>query len=128
MKFNKGPLSFQQQLEQLEERGMTFPDKGRALNILSSISYYRLSAYWYTFYQLPQDNHIFKPNTDFELVYNTYKFDRKLRILLFDQIERIEIALRTQLIYHYCHIIMDLTGMKKKSFTASHIISTSSKN
>ncbi len=103
MKFTKGPLTFQEQIEQLDKRGMTFPNKDRALNILSSISYYRLSAYWFTFYQLPQEKHLFKPNTDFELVYNTYKFDRKLRILLFDQIERIEIALRTQLIYHYCH-------------------------
>lgn len=83
---------------------MEIPDEDRAYNILSSISYYRLSAYWYTFYKLPQDDHQFKKGTNFELVYNTYKFDRKLRILLFDQIERIEIALRTQLIYHYCHL------------------------
>ncbi len=82
---------------------MNIPDENRAYHILSSISYYRLSAYWYTFYQIPQSEHNFKEGTDFELVYNTYKFDRKLRVLLFDQIERIEIALRTQLIYHYCH-------------------------
>lgn len=103
MKFKKGPLSFEEQVELLEKRGMNIPDKARAFYILSSISYYRLSAYWYTFYKLPQDDHDFKAGTNFELVYNTYKFDRQLRILLFDQIERVEIALRTQLIYNYCH-------------------------
>lgn len=63
---------------------MEVPDEDRAYNILSSISYYRLSAYWYTFYKLPQDDHQFKKGANFELVYNTYKVDRKLRILLFD--------------------------------------------
>lgn len=74
---------------------MMIPDEKRAFHILFSISYYRLSAYWYTFYKLPHNDHQFKEGTNFELVYDTYKFDRKLRILLFDQIERIEIALRT---------------------------------
>ena len=32
-----------------------------------------------------------------------YKFDRKLRLLIFDAIERIEIALRTQVIYQLSH-------------------------
>jgi abortive infection bacteriophage resistance protein len=116
MLFDKGPLTFQEQIELLKKRGMSFPDEKRAYNILSSISYYRLSAYWYTFYKFPQENHQFKEDTDFELVYNTYKFDRKLRILLFDQIERIEIALRTQLIYNYCHFHGSNWYEKKKLF------------
>ena len=33
------------------------------------------------------------------MVYDLYKFDRKLRLLLFDAIERIEVALRTQIVY-----------------------------
>lgn len=48
-------------------------------------------------------NHIFKPNTKFEDVIALYNFDRELRILLFDVIERIEIGLRTRMIYHLSH-------------------------
>lgn len=36
-------------------------------------------------------------------IWNIYKFDRKLRLLVFDAIERIEIALRTQIIYQLSH-------------------------
>jgi len=45
----------------------------------------------------------FRPGTSWDDVYNLYKFDRKLRLLVFDAIERIEIALRTQLIYQLSH-------------------------
>lgn len=44
--------------------------------------------------------HKFKPNTNFESVIERYNFDRHLRLILFDAIERIEIALRTKMIYH----------------------------
>jgi abortive infection bacteriophage resistance protein len=48
-------------------------------------------------------NHIFKENSKFEDVIALYNFDRELRILLFDVIEKIEISLRTKLIYHLSH-------------------------
>lgn len=44
--------------------------------------------------------HTFKPNTYFEDILDRYTFDRHLRLILFDAIERIEIALRTKMIYH----------------------------
>lgn len=44
--------------------------------------------------------HTLKPNTYFEDIVNRYNFDRHLRLILFDAIERIEIALRTKMIYH----------------------------
>lgn len=37
------------------------------------------------------------------MVYNLYVFDRKLRLLVFDAIERLEIAIRTQIIYQLSH-------------------------
>lgn len=46
---------------------------------------------------------IFKASTNWDDVCNLYKFDRKLRLLIFDAIERIEIALRTQIIYQLSH-------------------------
>src|SRR5690606_21052803 len=44
-----------------------------------------------------------KPNSKFSDVINLYNFDRELRILLFDVIEKIEISLRSKLIYHLSH-------------------------
>lgn len=45
--------------------------------------------------------HIFLPNITFHDLVDLYIFDRELRLLVFDAIERIEIALRTQVIYQY---------------------------
>lgn len=46
-------------------------------------------------------NHTFKTGTTFEQIKDLYVFDREFRLLIFDAIERIEIAFRAQLIYHY---------------------------
>ena len=89
------------QIELLKSRGMQITDYNKACHYLSNISYYRLSAYWFTFLKKPQNLHVFIEGTTFDKVKSTYIFDRKLRLLIFDEIERIEIAIRTQLIYHY---------------------------
>lgn len=72
------------------------PDEDKALSHLKEISYYRLSAYFLP-YQLVKDT--FNAGTTFDQVIDTYTFDRELRLLVFDCIERIEIAIRTQFIY-----------------------------
>ena len=66
---------------------------------LENISYYRLKGYWWDT-QNDFSNHTFHPNTYFEDIIDRYNFDRHLRLILFDAIERIEIALRTKMIYH----------------------------
>jgi abortive infection bacteriophage resistance protein len=43
---------------------------------------------------------LFKQNSKFKDVISLYNFDAELRILLFGVIEKIEISLRTKLIYH----------------------------
>ena len=45
----------------------------------------------------------FKDGTTWDMVYDLYVFDRKLRLLVFDAIERLEIAIRTQIIYQLSH-------------------------
>ena len=100
--FDKHFLTLNEQITLLESRGLTIEDKQKAFIYLSNISYYRLSAYWYTFLEKPQCNHIFKAHSSFKKVIETYVFDRKLRFLIFQEIERIEIAVRTQLIYNFC--------------------------
>lgn len=96
--YTKQPLSITDQITKLEERGLVIPDKEKAAHYFSNISYYRLSAYMLA-YQAKDGSHTFHPGTSFDSVLELYVFDRALRVFTFDAIERIEIALRTQLIY-----------------------------
>lgn len=73
---------------------------------LSSVSYYRLSGYWHPFRQDDPNCAGGKLDTfilgaSFDSVWARYRFDRKLRFLLMDAIERIEIAIRTKLVLYF---------------------------
>lgn len=94
----KDPKNIQEQIDFLESRQMSFRDIFKASHLLSNISYYRLKGYWYEM-QADVKNHIFQKNVYFEDALDLYNFDRHFRLLVFNAIERIEIALRTKLIY-----------------------------
>ena len=94
--YNKPPKSFQDQLKQLKSRNLTVDDDAKALAYLANISYYRLSAY---FLPYQQSKDWFVDDASFKQIIDTYSFDRELRLLVFDCIERIEVAIRTQFIY-----------------------------
>ncbi|WP_233861253.1 Abi family protein [Tenacibaculum piscium] len=100
--FTKKALTVSQQVAQLQERGLVIKHPRIAEKYLLNISYYRLGEYWYVM-QSDKENHLFKPNSKFEDVIALYNFDAELRILLFDVIEKIEISLRTKLIYYLSH-------------------------
>ena len=78
------------------QRGMCFKDEKAAQNLLKKISYYRLKGYWWDV-QTDTVLHLFQPNVYFEEIIERYDFDRKLRLILFDAVEQIEIALRTKI-------------------------------
>ena len=59
------------------------------------MNYYRLSGYLYPFRILPGDN--FVAGTDLDTVWRRYTFDRRLRLLVLDAMERIEVAVRARL-------------------------------
>jgi abortive infection bacteriophage resistance protein len=88
-----------EQLQLLKDRGMTVENENQAIHFLSNISYYRLKGYWWDM-QTDSVNHQFATGSTFEDVIERYNFDRHLRLVLFDAIERIEIALRTKMISH----------------------------
>lgn len=94
--FDKIPLTYEQQLDLLKSRGLNVTNEPKAISYLKEISYYRLSAYFLP-YQRVKDK--FNEGVTFEQIINTYSFDRELRLLIFDCIERIEVAIRTQIIY-----------------------------
>ncbi len=92
------------QLELLKSRGLLVDDDTAALNYLARIGYYRLSGYWYPLRVMDTEtsrkqkqpvrcNH-FMPESHFEDIVKLYVFDKKLRLLALDALERIEMALR----------------------------------
>lgn len=95
MEYTKPFLSFDQQALLLQERGM-LGDYDVMVEHLKDIGYYRLSGYWHIF---KADDDRFKPGTSFDQVWHYYVFDRQLRLIVFDAIERVEIYIRTQLAY-----------------------------
>ncbi len=102
MIYSKKSFTIDEHIQQLRERGLIISDENEAKFYLSHISYYRLAGYWWSM-QSDKTNHIFKDNSKFEDVISLYNFDSELRILLFEIIEKIEISLRTKLIYHLSH-------------------------
>lgn len=110
IQYNKPHLSLNKQLKLLQERGIKVTDKDRALCYLQHIGYYRLSAYWYPFREsitvTSNDKTIttvldnFKDGTLFSHAVDLYVFDKKLRLLLLDALERIEVNVRVDIVHH----------------------------
>lgn len=113
----KSWLSLDDQLNLLTSRNVIISDRDKAKEFLERIGYYRLSGYLYPFKmdsglccEYPPKN--LKPssefsgriikidnyqNINFEKIADLYVFDKRLRLLILDAIERIEIALRSQI-------------------------------
>ena len=82
----------------LQSRGLIVADTVKAESYLEHIGYYRLSAYMYPLLQMPKEQHRYKPNTTFSQVMMLYRFDKKLRLLIFNEIEKIEVAVRSAIV------------------------------
>ena len=95
----------------LKNRGLSIMDEQKAINYLANIGYFRLSAYCYPLLDEPKTNHIYKSGATFDLAMNMYLFDRKLRILLFNEIEKIEVAIRSAMNNWICDALNDVFWM-----------------
>ncbi len=107
MKYSKPAITFSDQAEQLLKRGLVAQDKQAVIEKLQAVSYCRLSAYWYPFRQ-PDGS--LAAGTSLEMVWRRYTFDRQLRLLVLDAIERVEIAVRSQVINR--HSLEHQTSLK----------------
>lgn len=100
MDYTKLATTFPQQADKLISRGL-IADKDILIERLRAVSYFRLSGYLFPFRNKNDDN--FKDGTNFETVWKRYTFDRRLRILIMDALERLEVAVRTRLVYKHSH-------------------------
>lgn len=95
VKYPKAAQTRENHINLLKERGLIIENDELALHYLRYINYFRLTGYMKSF---TNDKDQFRENTTFEDVINLYNFDRKLRLLCLDAIERIEIALRSTMV------------------------------
>ena len=90
--------TFANQISILKQRGLTISNEQETEKWLRKVSYYRMSGYWYPLLE-DRQNHIFKVGSTFEQAKMLYEFDSHLRRIVLSAIERIEIAVRTQMAY-----------------------------
>jgi abortive infection bacteriophage resistance protein len=100
--FAKPATTHAQQVALLQQRGMVIDDPAAAEFYLQHLNYYRLGAYWLPF-EADHATHTFKPSTHFAQVLDLYVFDRELRLLVLDAIERVEVSVRSQWAYQLAH-------------------------
>lgn len=101
-------LSLDDQLTLLNERGLVADNRNAALDYLARVGYYRLSGYWYSFRELEIKQSeggklsylrmdAFIEGSHFEDAVKLYVFDKKLRLLALDALERIELSVRVDI-------------------------------
>jgi abortive infection bacteriophage resistance protein len=109
--YEKQHLSTADQVSLLADRGMDVGDPGMAATALLRIGYYRLSEYWHPMRQSRIEEaagqkpktvvlETFKANSRFADAFDLYVFDKRLRLLMLDAIERVEVALRVDCAHH----------------------------
>ena len=104
MDYTKRPLTLQEQVHKLEGRGLRIEDEQLAERNLSNISYYRLRAYTYPFQNnsdIEADHCFIKDDISFSDIIDLYCFDRRLRTIMFNAIEKIEVSVRAKLAQEY---------------------------
>ena len=110
VEYNKPWLSIDKQVERLVEHGLEVEDPDRAARILTAIGYYRLTGYLYPFRESEEYlddegrrrirvlSH-FRAGTGLAHAEEIIDFDRRLRLLVLDGLERIEVAVRMRIGY-----------------------------
>ena len=93
--YSKPALTIAAQIQKLRQRGMVVADKRLARHVLQSCNFYRFGGYAIAFWANANRPQQYRAGTRFEDVVNVINFDRALRILTMDAIERLEVAVRS---------------------------------
>lgn len=96
-------LSIEQQILLMRSRGLIVNNSPETVNALRHFGYYRLSGYSYVLRESDGETgeklNSFKPGSSFDYVVELYRFDKNLRLLMLDALEKIEISLRASVAY-----------------------------
>jgi abortive infection bacteriophage resistance protein len=108
--YTKPWLSVDEQIDRLVSHGVEVADRDRAHALLHAIGYYRLTGYLYPFrksepyidYEGRARMRVlsgYRPETTLQHAEDIINFDRRLRMLVMDGVERIEVAVRMRVGY-----------------------------
>lgn len=104
------------QIALLKQRGMMIDDEQKAKEVLLDVGYYRLGFYWFPFEQsyprLTHRSHGFVQGACFKEAVDLYYLDTEIRNLLAPYLYRIEVNLRTFLIYTVSNGLMHVVSME----------------
>lgn len=99
--YTKPYISRWAQAEMLISQGL-IADRDILAMRIETVGFYRLNGYAHPFRQVDTEGNIlpvFTTGTTLEQLWALYRFDRKLRFLFLDAVERIEVAMRSQIAY-----------------------------
>ncbi|MBQ2922290.1 MAG: Abi family protein [Tyzzerella sp.] len=118
-KYNKTNKTTEELVSSLKEKGLIISNNAKAINYIRNIGYFRLKAYFYPLYKEPKHKHLFKQGASFDKLMNMYRFDRKLRLLLFNEIEKIEVAFRSTIVNIVSDVLGDIFWMTERKYFKS---------
>lgn len=99
MKYSKKPFTIDDHINILKERKLIISSEERAIKYLNSIGYFRITGYMYHLQNSTTNE--FRDGVTFDSIINLYKFDKKLRAIIIEYLERIEVALRAKMTNQY---------------------------
>jgi len=129
--YTKPWMSIEQQIAQLQGRGLVIEDTAAAAQLLEEVGYYRLTGYLYPARQsepfIKEDGRRsmrilsdYRPGTRLEHAADLIAFDRDLRLHVLEAVERIEVSLRTQ-VGHILGQRSAFAHLEQRNFTPSFL-------
>lgn len=113
----KTPKTYDELVTIIQNKGGTLDTPQTCIDFLKRTNYYRLSAYFLPFRQ--QDGSYYK-GIDFKRIQRIYSFDSRIRALLFQVIEQIELYMRSTLSYYLAHKYGALGYLKPENYSKRH--------
>ncbi len=122
MDYIKPFFNLDDQVLQLERRGLYINDKDAAKDFLSKVSYYKFSGYTLFFEEKDISgirSHKFIKGTSFDNIKNLYLLDKELRTLIWPKILEIEVFFKTTFTNKLaeaggCFVLYDKNNFKKE--------------
>lgn len=121
--FTKSSKTLEELVQLLKSRGLVIRNESEAKCYLCNIGYYRLSAYMFPFLSELPKGHFFKKGTSFEQILRIYRFDKKLRMIIFNEIEKIEVSFRSTVVGIVTSRTANPFWMTTPSFINAHSLS-----
>lgn len=108
--YTKPWTSLEQQADKLADRGVDVDPRERTITLLNTVGYYRLTGYLYPLrrseHRIREDGRVettvlsgYRSGASITHIAQVIDFDRRLRLLVMDGVERIEVAARMRIGY-----------------------------